>query len=238
MNELLSALQQRINEQVTVIFYHQTNGIVQSTADATYVLYLRSASPSEQGLTSVFSNGMSGEAESILTIVLPSTSTLSQISESEWQVDYTIDTRELRVRFLFQPKITAKPSQVSVKKPTVKEIKDSAGNLIRLYLETPEEGATIEFLQNMKQVVGQLLSSWQVISVKSTSEELEEFPDEMTFKSIELVSLPGNVFFEIITTSAQGERSIDLATTLTLDFQKSSISYELEGASYEIRKVG
>lgn len=238
MNELLSALQQRVNEQVTVIFYHQTNGIVQSTADATYVLYLRSASSTEQGLTSVFSNGMSGDAESILTVVLPSTSTLSQLSESEWQADYMIDSRELRVRFLFQPKIAAQPSQVYVNKPTVKEIKDNTGKLLRLYLETPEEGATIEFLENMKQVVEQLLTSWQVISVKSTSEELEEFPDEMTFKSIELVSLPGNVFFEVITTSAQGERSIDLATTLTLDFQKSSISYELEGASYEIRKVG
>jgi hypothetical protein len=237
MNELLSALQQRINQQVTIIFYHRTNGIVQSTADATYVLYLRSATVDVQNLTAVFSNGMSGNAESVLTVVLPSAAEITSLSESEWQADYAANSRELRVRFLFQPKLTAQPSQIHVNKPTVKEIKDDAGNLIRLYLETPEEGATIDFLKSMKQVVEQLLTTWQVISVKSTSEDLEEFPDEMTFKSIELVSLPGNVFFELITTSTQGERSIEVATTMTLDFQKSTISYELEGASYEIHKV-
>jgi len=237
MNEFLAALQQWVSQQITVIFYHKTNGVLQSTADASYVLYLQSANILENELTATLTNGMSGDSQSLLSVTLPSTAQITRTSETEWIADYEVNGKQLRVRFLFPKKTTATPSQVYVQKPTVKEIKDSTGKLIRLYLETPEEGATIEFLENMKQVVEQLLSTWQVISVKSTSEELEEFPSAMTFKSIELVSLPGNVFFEVVTTSPQGERAFEMATTLTLDFVKSTIVYELEGASYEIKKV-
>lgn len=235
VQEFLSQLQSNYNSQVTVLFYRKVDGIIQQMADASYTLYIVSAGIQDSSLQLRLTNGMENAGRSEMNIIIPNTAVYIKQSETEWQVEYPLDNKVQVIKVLFTPKVFAKPSQVVVGKPAIKEFRNNNGELARLYIESPEEGANIEYLNKIKSVLDQLLSSWITITV--TGSDLVDFAGEVvTYSGIELIMLPGNTFYELQLETAKGERTLEIATTLSVDLEKSKISFSLEGDTFEIKK--
>lgn len=237
MEEFLAELQQYIHQQLTLIFYRKVDGIVQQMADATYSLYLDRTTSDNGTTTLFFTNGMDNEGKSSISVVLPASTQASKITEEEWHMEYAVGEQSIVVKLLL-PKVTrAVPSQIEVGKPNVKEVRDPAGNLLRLYLETPEEGASIAYLDNLKKIITQLFTAWQDFTVTTSGETAEDLSGTMTFSALEWVSLPGNIFFEVRATSPQGDKTLEIATTVMVDLENSRITYELDGQNFQIAKA-
>ncbi|MCC7303852.1 hypothetical protein IT418_00320 [bacterium] len=237
MQDFISALNEQLKAQITILFHHKTDGLLQQVADASYTLYLSSYTATDSVITLQLSNGMEGDARSDLTVSLPISSQFTKKNDTEWQVEYETASKTQNVRLLFTPKISAKSSQVKVETPSIKEFRDDEGKLARLYIETPEEGVNLTYLHKINSILGQLLGSWSNIIITTKNSDLDFTNEPVNYVTIELLPIPGNAFFELQVNTVKGDRTLEIATTLVIDLVKSRITFTLEEIEYQIAKV-
>ncbi len=236
MQEFIAAINDNTGKQITIVFYRKNDGVISQMADAVYTLYISSIVNTEKDLDLTLTNGATSDGKTDVHVKIPQTASFTSVTSSEWHVEFDTPTTRQVIKILFPAKIVETPTQVHVNKPSIKEIRNEKDELVRLYIETPEEGATMQFLNQISQVIDQLMKSWNIIRVTTDNSEIEFKDKSVKYDSIELVTIPGNNFFELYVESEQGIEQLEMATTISIDIEHNAIEYTLDDVSYKVSK--
>ena len=238
MDDFLKFLQSHSRSPINVQFFKRNNASDHIQAEASYSVVVEEfIKETDDSLKLLCSNGMAGPGKSTVTIVFPSHSEFEQ-NENIWEISYRLSTEAVSIRCTFPKVLRVNKAEQTLSKPQIKEFRNDKGNLARIYIDIPEGSSDIYFVQKTEELLTQLLTTWRVFSlVRRIGVSTTWKYKRLQFESINAVTLPGNMFFELQAYESNELINIEVGTELAINLDKGILSFVFDDIQYELVRI-